>query len=99
MLDEHIIEKLIALGTECEFDPGQVMLELGVPGSGLYLIQHGTVFVHAPEGDREVGPGEVVGELALLSDDGVRSARCVAKTAVRAIAVDRATLEREGLIR
>ncbi len=99
MIDDTIIQRLVEIGTECEFDPGQVMLELGVAGSGLYLIQEGTVFVHAPEGDTEVGPGEVVGELALLSDDGVRSARCVAKTAVRAIAVDRVTLEREGLIR
>ncbi len=99
MLDDHIIERLIEVGTPCEFEAGQVMLELGDPGSGLYLIQHGTVFVHAPEGEREVGPGEVIGELALLSDDGMRSARCVAKTRVRAIAVDRQTLVREGLIR
>jgi CRP-like cAMP-binding protein len=41
----------------------------------------------------------VVGELALLTRDGVRSAQVVAKTDVRAVAVDRVTLEREGLIR
>jgi CRP-like cAMP-binding protein len=97
-IDEAIVQRLMGLGTECEFHAGQVMIHLGEPGSGLFLITHGTVLVRAPEGESEYGPGEVVGELALLSPDGVRSAQVVAKTDVRAIAVDRVTLEREGLI-
>ncbi len=98
MVSEEIAGRLLELGTECEFSAGSVLIQLGDPGSGLYLIRHGTVLVHAPEGDSEHGPGEVVGELALLSDDGVRSARVTALTDVRAVAVDRATLEREGLV-
>jgi CRP-like cAMP-binding protein len=98
-LDEEIIQRLMELGNDCEFHAGQVMIHLGEPGSGLFLITHGTVLVRAPEGERELGPGEVVGELSLLTRDGVRSAQVLAKTDVRAIAVDRVTLEREGLIR
>jgi CRP-like cAMP-binding protein len=98
-LDEEIVQRLMELGTECEFHAGQVMIHLGEPGSGLFLITQGTVFVRAPEGESEHGPGEVVGELALLTRDGIRSAQVTAKTDVRAVAIDRVTLEREGLIR
>jgi CRP-like cAMP-binding protein len=98
-IDDEIARRLMELGTDCEFRAGQVMIHLGEPGSGLFLITHGTVLVRAPEGESEYGPGEVVGELALLTRDGVRSAQVLAKTDVRAVAVDRVTLEREGLIR
>jgi CRP-like cAMP-binding protein len=98
-LDEAIVQRLMELGSDCAFQAGQVMIHLGEPGSGLFLITHGTVLVRAPEGESEHGPGEVVGELALLTRDGIRSAQVLAKTDVRAVAVDRVTLEREGLIR
>jgi CRP-like cAMP-binding protein len=98
-LDDAIIQRLMELGSDCEFSAGQVMIHLGEPGSGLFLITHGTVLVRAPEGESELGPGEVVGELSLLTPDGVRSAQVLAKTDVRAVAIDRVTLEREGLIR
>jgi CRP-like cAMP-binding protein len=97
-LDEEVVQRLMEIGTDCEFDAGQVMIHLGERGSGLFLITHGTVLVRAPEGESELGPGQVVGELSLLSPDGVRSAQVLAKTDVRALAVDRVTLEREGLI-
>lgn len=98
MVSEEVARRLLELGTECEFSAGSVLMALGEPGAGLYLIRHGTVLVHAPGGDSEHGPGEVVGELALLSPDGMRTARVTALTDVRAVAVDRATLEREGLV-
>jgi CRP/FNR family transcriptional regulator, cyclic AMP receptor protein len=43
---------------------------------------------------RELGPGEVVGELALLRRDGARSARVQAKTPVRCLAIDRESFRR-----
>jgi CRP-like cAMP-binding protein len=49
--------------------------------------------VEAPEGVRELGPGEFFGELALLTDKGKRTARVRAKTPVRCIAVDRAAFD------
>jgi CRP-like cAMP-binding protein len=93
MLEESIVAKLLDVGSDCEFDAGHVIIERGQPGSGLYLIQHGTVRVEAPERTVELGPGEVVGERALDADGGVRSARVICVTDVRAVAVDRAAYE------
>jgi CRP-like cAMP-binding protein len=92
-MDEALIAKLLDVGQECEFDAGHVLIEPNQPGSGLFLIRHGTVIVEAPEGRRELGAGHVVGERALDASHGLRSARVVAKTAVRAVAVDRAAYE------
>src|SRR5438067_384661 len=53
-----------------------------------------TVLIEAPEGEREVGPGNVIGERALLSADGTRTARARAMTPLRVLAVDRAGFDR-----
>ena len=92
-MDDALIAKLIDTGSECRFDAGQVLIELNQPGSGLYVIREGTVLVEAPEGRRELGAGAIVGERALDVPGGVRSARVVAKTPVRAVAVDRSAYE------
>ena len=54
----------------------------------------GHIVVEAPEGTRELGPGSVVGERALLSADGTRSARVRALTYGKVIAIERAEVER-----
>jgi CRP-like cAMP-binding protein len=43
---------------------------------------------------RELGPGEVVGEISLVDEDGSRRARVVAKTPVHCLALSRADFER-----
>jgi CRP-like cAMP-binding protein len=50
--------------------------------------------VEAPEGMRELGPGAVVGERALLSEDGTRTARVRALTYGKVVAVERAEVDR-----
>jgi CRP-like cAMP-binding protein len=92
-MDETLVAKLLEAGSECEFDAGQVIIEPGQPGSGLYVIQRGTIRVEAPERTVELGPGEIVGERALEAPGRLRSARVVCVTDVRAIAVDRAAYE------
>jgi CRP-like cAMP-binding protein len=81
-------------GTESSVAAGQVLIEMGQYGAGLYVILEGTVIVEAPEGTREFGPDTIVGERALLSADGKRTARVRAKTDVRVVAVDRMDVER-----
>jgi CRP-like cAMP-binding protein len=71
-----------------------VLIERGQHGAGLYVILEGTVIVEAPEGTRELGPGAVVGERALLSADGTRTARVRATSDVRVLAIDRIEFER-----
>jgi len=93
-VDANDLQRLQELGTESELPAGRVLIERGQWGSGVYLILEGKVLVEAPEGERELGPGSVVGERALFSADGLRTARVQATTPVRVVAVDRAAFDR-----
>jgi CRP-like cAMP-binding protein len=83
------LKLLRAAGVESTFAAGQTLIERGQPGSGVFLILEGDVVVEAPEGTRELGAGAVIGERALLSADGERTARVRALTEVRVVAVTR----------
>jgi len=89
--DLHLLE---GVGSETKVASGRVLIEPGQLGSGLYVILEGTVLVEAPEGTHELGAGTVVGERALLSEDGRRTARVRATSDVRVLAVDRVDIER-----
>jgi hypothetical protein len=88
------VQRLQAVGSEAEIPAGHVLIEPGQTGTGLYVILEGTVVVEAPEGSRELGPQTLVGERALVSPDGVRTARVRARTDLRVVAVDRHAFER-----
>ncbi len=96
-LDDATLERLAAEACEVEYPAGLLLTETGQVGMGLFVILEGTAVVEPPEGPKEIGPGEVFGELAMLSPDGRRTARVRAQTGLRCLAIDRATLEREGL--
>ncbi len=88
------MQQLETVGTETSVAAGQVVIEHGQHGSGLYVVLEGTVVVEAPEGTRELGAGSVIGERALLSSEGTRTARVRATTDVRLLAVDRSEFDR-----
>src|SRR5687768_10514718 len=89
-LSDASLERIASLATEVEFPQGQVVIEARTPGSGMFVILDGRVSVHARGVDTELGPGEVIGEVALLRSDSTRIARVQALTEVRCLAVDRA---------
>ena len=93
-MDEDDLHKLEAAGSELTFGAGQVLIERGKPGTGVYVVIEGQIVVEAPEGTRELGPRAVVGERALLSADGKRTARVRALTHGVVLAVDRAEVDR-----
>lgn len=76
------------------FDPHETLFEQGDPATSLFLIEDGTVEVFQTAGPRTVslarlGPGEVVGELALI--DGAkhtRGARAVSPVIALEVAPD-----------
>jgi CRP-like cAMP-binding protein len=98
-LDDEALARVADLGSEFEVPEGHVLVERGQPGSGMFVITEGTVSVELPAGPVEVGPGEFVGELALLAQGVTHVARVRAATAVRGLAIGRAAfselLERE----
>ena len=86
-LFEHVGDDMLARiaerGTEFEAASGHVLIEVGQPGAGLFVIEEGTVSVEFPGGRRiELGAGEFVGDLALLTDHP-HAARVRAATRVR----------------
>ena len=88
-LHDESLERISAIASEVEFPQGQVVIEARTPGSGMFVILAGRVSVHARGLDTELGPGEVIGEVALLRSDSTRIARVQALTDVRCLAVDR----------
>lgn len=90
-LDREFLDRVARLATELDVPVGHVLIEANQPGSGLFLIEEGTVSVQARGGvRRQLGPGDVVGELALLTPNGTRNARVRAETPVRCLAISRA---------
>jgi CRP-like cAMP-binding protein len=93
-LDEEFLTRLAGAMTDVELPAGHILIEPRAPGSGLYVLEAGTVTVQPRTGDVvELGPGDVVGELALLTRDGRRTARVQAKTDVHALALDRPSFQ------
>lgn len=82
------IDVLRHAGEPVRFPAGSTVLEAGGTGRIMYVVQEGTLDVHV--GGHRVataGPGEIVGELALI-DDGPRSAAVVARTDCALVPVD-----------
>ena len=89
-LSDDELEMLARSVAEFQAPAGQVLIEIGQPGSGLFVVEEGELEVDLPGGGtRAVGTGEFVGELALLTDDPHR-ARVRAATDVRCLAIRRA---------
>ena len=92
--DDATLERIAGPFSEVEFPANHVLIESRIPGAGLFVICDGTVIVEARGAERELGRGDVVGEISLVEDDGLRRARVVSKTPLRCLALDRAGFER-----
>jgi CRP/FNR family cyclic AMP-dependent transcriptional regulator len=70
------------------------VIEVGQPGNGLLVLEEGILVVEAPGGrEIELGAGEFVGEIALLTDHP-HSARVRAGSDVTCLAIARADFAR-----
>ena len=87
-LEESALESIAKVANDFEAPAGQVIIQPNTAGSGLFVIQEGTVTIETGRAVLERGAGEFVGELSLLTDRA-RSARVRAKTAVKGLAISR----------
>jgi CRP-like cAMP-binding protein len=92
-LDDERLDRLAAATSEFDAPAGRALIERGRPGSGIFVLEEGRAIVEAPEGRRELGPGDVFGERSLLAEDIERTARVRAETDVRCLAIGRAEIE------
>ncbi|HJV04307.1 MAG TPA: HEAT repeat domain-containing protein [Actinomycetota bacterium] len=87
---KHVAEA----ATEHAYSKGHMLAEEGEPGEELHLVVEGEIAVRI--GDEEVarrGPGEYVGEMALL-DQQPRMASLVAAAETRTVSIDRRRFQR-----
>ena len=88
-LGDDDLAAIADLTTEFEAPAGQVLVEHGQAGMGLFVIESGEVRVDRPHGeDIDLGPGDFFGELAVLADV-TRTARVTTVTPLRALAISR----------
>jgi CRP-like cAMP-binding protein len=88
-VSDAAIERILGCSAEHVAEQGQVLALPNDPGSGMFVIEEGTVAVELRSGPIELGPGDFFGELALLVEDGARVARVRATSPVRCITVPR----------
>ena len=88
-LGDGELERLAQATKEVEVPAGQLLVQPGMKGTGMFFICDGTVVVETKRDQIELGPGEFFGELALMSADATRTARVRAKTPARCLALDR----------
>jgi CRP/FNR family transcriptional regulator, cyclic AMP receptor protein len=88
-LPDDALERVKETVSEFDAAEGAMLVQPGAQGSGLYIVCQGTVAVETRgAGTIELGPGECIGELSLLTP-ATRSARVWAKTPVHGLAVSR----------
>jgi voltage-gated potassium channel len=92
-IDDDGLRRILECANEFEAPASQLIVEVRMPGTGLFLIEEGTVVVEVPGHPIELGPGSSFGELSLLTDQP-RAARVRAKTAVRCLAISRSDFDR-----
>lgn len=101
-LDESGVRRLAAIANEFDASAGHVLMERGQAGTGMFIIEEGSVRVEIPGRDWVLlGPGEFVGELSVLADTP-RTARVCVEEDMRGLAIHRndltALLEQEPSI-
>jgi CRP-like cAMP-binding protein len=92
-LAEPTLLRLAAGSAELELEPGQVVIQVNEPGSGLFFLEEGAVAVELRGRTVTLGPGEFFGELSLLVPDASRSARVRATSPGRCLAIRRSDFD------
>jgi CRP-like cAMP-binding protein len=98
-LDDAERRAVLSVARRRRFKRGEVLFHEGDPGDTLHMIDKGHVAMRitTPLGDAAtllvVGPGEFFGELALVSDSGLRNTTVVAVDEVETLALHRDQVE------
>jgi CRP-like cAMP-binding protein len=84
-IQEEELDAVASVASERDYSAGETLMSEGDFGHSMLLIEEGTADVSVDGTSvRTVGPGEVLGEVAILSSDR-RTASVVATSPVRAI--------------
>lgn len=93
-LDELALAHIAAVAAPLEVASGHVLIDAGQEGTGLFVIQEGSVAVEIGARAIECGAGEFLGELSLLVDGLVHTGRVRATSTVKCLAINRHDFDR-----
>lgn len=88
-LDAAELEAVAGLIAPFDVPHGHILVQPGMVGAGLFLIEEGSVSLTVQGREVELGPGEFFGELALLDDRAVHTTRVRARTPVSGYCITR----------
>ena len=88
-LDHDGLTRIADMAKDVDVPAGQVLIQPNMKGSGLFVIEEGRAAVDTRGRRIELGRGQFVGELALLTSQGERTARVRAETPLRCLAIAR----------
>jgi CRP-like cAMP-binding protein len=89
------VERLLRAGRRRTYSANEVIFHQDDPADSLHLIRSGRIAVSSstPDGDQVIfaisGPGDIMGEIALLSSAGVRTGTATALEPVETISIHR----------
>lgn len=93
-LENASLERIAELGEPVDVDPGGVLIDQGDVGTECFLVLDGEAGVMvAGEHVATLGPGSIVGEMALLGHRP-RNASVIAQTAMQVLAFDIARFQK-----
>jgi len=88
-LPQPVLERLATAAISVTASPGQPVVSRGEAGHHFYVVAEGRAVVELEEGERELGPGDFFGEIALLRDvPRTATVRAAGELRVYAIARD-----------
>jgi CRP-like cAMP-binding protein len=88
-LEHDHLRSVAKLVIDFEAPAGHVLIQPGMVGAGLFLFEEGTATLSLHDHDVQLGPGEMVGELALLDDRHVHTARVKTTSVVKGYCISR----------
>lgn len=93
-LHEDALWSLAESANDFDAAAGQVLIQPNEPGNGMLILTSGQAAVELGTRTIDCGPGECIGELSLLVEGLVHTARVRATTDVRGFAISRADFDR-----
>jgi CRP-like cAMP-binding protein len=92
-LDNDVLAEILTRATEFEAQEGHVLVQPNQPGAGLFVIEEGSVTVELHGTEKNLEAGEFFGELALLLENERHTARVLAATPIKCLAIRRADFD------
>jgi len=88
-LDRDALADVAAIVIPFSTEAGHILVQPGMVGQGLFVIEEGAATLSVHNHDVELGPGDIVGELAILDDRAVRTTRVRTTTPVTGYCIGR----------